>query len=53
MPTRLRGARRPLGDYSKYMPSTNPLYRILESECGKFRVKLHKPKNVKNFLEQI
>jgi hypothetical protein len=29
------------------------MYRILENECRKFRVKLSKPNNVKSFLDSL
>jgi hypothetical protein len=29
------------------------MHRVLESECGKFRVRLQKPKDVKTFIEQL
>lgn len=42
-----------LGSYCKSFNSLIPYYSILESECKKFKVKLSKPSNVKNFLDAL
>ena len=55
MPIKSKDAKMRSGGSGKFplIPYINFLYRVLEVECGRFKVRLHKPRDVPHFLGHL